>query len=305
MPAQPTMLNSVPPSLFSTREALGGGIPASAPAHISNFSGLNLRVSQDHIRTRSVQGEPPSATLFSPTSPFSSARLPQQASGTADPSGVGSLPRNSPPNPEAEAAPALQGHRDVAPTNDISNTLTWGRGGYTDIQPGAPMPPPALPFPRLDLTPASLPRDFAPAYISPPLPATDAVNISPPATVSPGIYQSGFSVPSLTFRSTVTPSTPRPTPSRTDRRTSFGAIPYSPRTRGAPALPASLGAIRGLGRDESSTRGISANASGTKVEMEGQRPNGEFDDGLPSAGLRLHRGPFEGIMPEDDSLMQE
>ena len=56
---------SLPHGHSLTHRGPGLAFPQTAPPHASSFPEL-AKITQGHIRTRSVQGEPPSATLLSP-----------------------------------------------------------------------------------------------------------------------------------------------------------------------------------------------------------------------------------------------
>jgi hypothetical protein len=67
-PAMPATIGPASSHLLMRDSMMPPGTPASAPAHTASFP-ANMHVAQGHSRTRSVQGEPPSASLFSPTTP--------------------------------------------------------------------------------------------------------------------------------------------------------------------------------------------------------------------------------------------
>lgn len=236
------------------------GIPASAPAHIASFP-ANMQIAQGHIRTRSVQGEPPSATLFSPNAPM------DQATWGSEPVDLRANGDGGPP------------------TYQANEPSTWSRRGYTDINSGAPM---AAPSDRPNVTPASLPNHFVvPSYVSPtdPCGPSVATNHPPPvtpSTVSPGVYQAGFSVPA--YRPAYMPTSPRAVPSRLERRGSISSSPYSPRSK--PHSGLSMGPVRNIHR-----RDVGA------AESKNRDIRLSPDEALPSAGVEgLHRGPFDGML---------
>jgi hypothetical protein len=242
------------------------GIPASAPAHIASFP-VNMHIAQGHIRTRSVQGEPPSASLFSPTTPAGHQSWSM-----------------------SQVEPQLRGDGG-APTYQVDNPSTWIRRGYTDLNTGVLIAPPPQ---RVTSTAASLPNNFAPPqYVSPTEPTGFPSSVGHPplsalATVSPGVYQAGFAIP--TYRPAYMPTPPRAVPSRSERRGSISSSPYSPRSKPLPGL--SLGPIRNNQRRESDTIG------GKDREVRSTP-----DESLPSAGVQgLHRGPFEGVLPVEGDL---
>ena len=185
------------PSYFSRGPP--GATPASAPANIHGFS-PELRISQGHIRTRSVQGEPPSAMIsgdFSPDSPLApiawapgySVSPIQCAHGGMDLDNEHECPNHhhgqGHDDHDAHGAqnahgahqraltadadtpePALRGTGGATPTYDPDDPTTWIRRGWTDLATGAIVPPPAgrdmLGRVILGGSPASLPSDFAP-----------------------------------------------------------------------------------------------------------------------------------------------
>ena len=110
---------SLPHGHSLTHRGPGLAFPQTAPPHASSFPEL-AKITQGHIRTRSVQGEPPSATLLSPIDP-------------GDPTWD-----NYQPDPHD---PILRIGGDV-PTYDLSNTSTWFRRGYNNIHTGQPVSPP-------------------------------------------------------------------------------------------------------------------------------------------------------------------
>ena len=288
MPAAPA---AIPPSnLFVDRNI--DGIPASAPAHITGFSvsqggrndmlgSLGMKISQGHIRTRSVQGEPPSASLYSPFSPSSPLANPGWGAQPLDMQIKDESPRSL--EDETGPDPALRGDTALAPTYQLDDPSTWIRRDYSD-------PHISVPTERTNVFATSLPNDLSPSYQSPGV--NGLMEMITPSTVSPGIYQQGFQFD--TVRSTQT-STPRQVPStRAERRASlggYGTSPYSPRSRPGGVLP--LAAIRGVGRD------VSGSSQGKERYGGGKETGVQVDEGLPSAGLRLHRGPFEGMLPDD------
>ena len=178
----------------------------------------------------------------------------------------------------------------------MDDPSTWYRRGYTDLNTGAHI---ALPPQRDTATPASLPHNFAPPQYVSPTESTGPPNsiahppVPTPTTVSPGVYQAGFSIP--TYRPTYAPTPPRAVPSRSERRGSISSSPYSPRSR--PPSGLSLGPIR---NNQNNQRRQSGSTCGQDGELRSNP-----DEALPSAGIRgLHRGPFEGVLPVDgDSSM--
>ena len=259
LPNQPSHINF--PNLFFPRnESSGGGVPASAPANVTNFPAEGLRIAQGHIRTRSVQGEPPSASLLSPGSPLAqSAWMPEDFEQAVRNGG---------------------GQGQTHPSYDTSQGDSWGRKAF------AAQPPPD----RRGVVPSSVPNDFAPigfAHHNRSHQGQLLDNVpNTPATVSPGVYQLGFSFPGNKPPGPST--TPRAVPTKQERRGSFSSSPYSPRSR--PLSGLSLGALRGIS-DSTATRSSLA------------REGASEEEALPSAGLNnLHRSPFEGILPEESQI---
>ena len=235
--------------------------PQSAPANTKTFP-IPMRVSQDHIRTRSVQGEPPSATLFSPSSPLT------------QPSWL----------PTEELDDQLRGNGGP-PTYNPHDATTWARRGFVALSDHTHHPIGG---------PSSVPNDFAPVGAMSQHHYPDTLQIGSqtftaalsddsPSTVSPGAYQSGFSMP--TYRPAYRPNSPGP-----DRRASISASHYDPNSRPRhPTMIAPSSNVRGMG-----TRpGNGANV-----------PRYEDDSGLPSASLTgFHHHPFEGVMREQNARM--
>lgn len=256
----PATFASTTTNYYERDSIIPSGIPASAPAHIASFP-ANMQIAQGHIRTRSVQGEPSSATLFSPNAPMDQGTW---GSETVDPRAKG------------------DGGPSIYQTNEPS---TWFRRGYTDINTGGLV---AAPSDRPTVTPASLPNHFVvPQYVSPtdPCGPSAATNHPPPvtpSTVSPGVYQAGFSVPAYT--PAYMPPSPRAEPSRSERRGSTSSSPYSPRSK--PHSGLSLGPIRNIQRRNFGS-----------AESRNRDTRLSPDEALPSAGVEgLHRGPFDGML---------
>jgi len=268
-PPLPATIASSSTSYLHRESGIPGGIPASAPAHITSFP-ANMHIAQGHIRTRSVQGEPPTATLFSPVTPM------------------------GPPDPPAWHIDQIQRpvkEDGAQPTYQVDDPSTWMRRGYTDLNTGAPVYSPVY---RSQEPLAQQSRHKGPAqYVSPTDPTGSSASFShlPPITsdtVSPGVYQTGFIVPA--YRPFV-PTPPKIVPSRSERRGSISSSPYSPRSR--PAPPSSIGPIRSIQRQDSDT------AWNRDIESTGGP-----DEALPSAGIRgLHRGPFDTMLPESGEIV--
>lgn len=267
LPAVPASMFHPPTNFLLDRHqpSFPGDIPASAPAHIANFA-PDLRIAQGHIRTRSVQGEPPSATLFSPTS-----TLPPPAWNTHGAS-VG---------------------EDAATEYGLGHPTEWLKRGYSHVASGAPI---SHPMERGGIGAASLPSDFAPTAFNP-LSDTRTAGIphlqaGSHSTVSPGVYQNGFTMP--VYKPSYVSMAPQAVPSRQERRASISSSPYSPRTK---AGQVSLG---GVVRGVSLRRGSKATTDGVDgvVKMEKN-----VDEALPSAGIwDLHQGPFDGVFGSEGGV---
>ncbi|KAK4688102.1 hypothetical protein P7C73_g2010, partial [Tremellales sp. Uapishka_1] len=248
-------------AFLSSMDSPAVDVPQSAPAHTNYFPvNQNFQINQQHVRTRSVQGEPPSATLFSPISPTVKPTWPSQ-------------PRDE--------------HQ--APVSNIDDGSTWSGRGF------------ANPITET-ITPASLPTGFGgtPGFMTT-NPFSNSLSIVPqsfsalseepeqPMTVSPGIYQAGFSLPTnltnpVYIPVSVSPKT-RSVPTRQGRRQTISSSPYSPRMK-----PHSLtlsGSIRGV--------------LDKKPSIE-QFPLGMEDQGLPSASLKGvdERNPFASVLPNEN-----
>lgn len=269
MPAASTPLAHLGHHLFMDRNqaVIPGDIPASAPAHITNFI-PDMRIAQGHIRTRSVQGEPPSASLFSPLSP-----LGQPAWNTGD--------------------TEMISEDLVPPAYTVNHLDVWNRPA--NAQPTASIPQHAPS--RNGFAAASVPRDFAPTPFNPSLgPATsDDMQVQPHTTISPGIYQDGFAVP-LTKPSYVPVAPQALATTRQERRASITSSPYSPRSK-APSHISLGGIIRGVnGRKGSTNAAEDTRADGDGVTVRSRR---SVDEALPSAGIwDLQQGPFDGFFGE-------
>jgi hypothetical protein len=278
----------------------GSVVPQSAPAHAPSFYNP-LRVTQGHLRTRSVQAEPPSATLFSPSSPLAAQSwLPQDEDMTTDP---------YPPQP-APIAPWLKRGITDMPLGDSATSFgpsslphDFAPKGYLTTNGGLHATLHSTSF-SAALSDDS-PIDPHPIRASHPFQANKAqVSTRDPAqgdghnTIFPGIYQQGFSLPPSYRDRPPCVTSPRITPrnngismTKEGRRASVSSAPYSPPSRSRP--PLSLGAVRGVdSRRDSSSAPDEAR---------------EGDDGLPSGGLMgIGNHPFQSVFlkPEmnDDPL---
>ena len=113
-----------PPLIIQTSSAMqipNSGLPASAPPETTQFP---FRIFQERMRTRSDQGEPPSATLYSPISPMVAPHMPID-----DPHLHGTTGRL---------------------TFDPDDGSSWARRGLVDISAGQ-----LLPFETSNHTPSS------------------------------------------------------------------------------------------------------------------------------------------------------
>lgn len=282
-------------------------MPQSAP--VIGRSYMDVQVMQGHLRTRSVQGEPPSATLWSPA-PFGSTQW---------------LPNSA--NPPSSALSLQQ--------------TPFGQEGWVNCYTHEPIDPPQNSLGMIGARmasfdgPSSVPTSFAPSMSSsltgnaflgdpfqlttqpysstnnqfdePHSPTTDR----PPATVSPGVYQSGFTPPVNVLTRSV--SSPRPTPShpatisRQDRRQSISSTPYSPQQRHK--QPLSLAQLS-MSPSRGPLRGLGAMSDGYKSSTMGTPEMGipelavgivNVDDGLPSAGMEgMAEYPFQGLLRKDE-----
>ena len=138
-------------------------VPQSAPAETRSFT-LPSQVSQGHLRTRSVQGEPPSATMLSPTSPLAqSAWLPIDA--------------------QVAQRYSLEISGAVTQAHNPTDATIWSHRGLTGFS-----------------QPASVPNNFAPSQYVPPalqveLPSFTALSVDSAPTISPEFYNPAYSNP--------------------------------------------------------------------------------------------------------------
>ncbi|WVF71910.1 hypothetical protein IAT40_006720 [Kwoniella sp. CBS 6097] len=293
------------PSLFQSNLGLKNPdnlAPQSAPANTTSFP-IPIRVTQQHVRTRSVQGEAPSAMLYSPSSPYN-----------AEAWLAGEVPEPSHGGPafgkKREPSDLHHHSLDDGPTFDVNDASTWARRGFADLTTGNLN---ALQSNRLGSSPQSLPNDFGSqgySYTSGAAVAPQSFSVlSPesPTTVSPGVYQSGFSFPAAgppTYPAASPPSC-RPglgktsaiirSQTRQERRSTVSTSPYSPRSR-APAL-----SFNGSLRTIASRRGSEAPLGGLELNLGERRIKAEEEEeqALPSASIKLGDShPFEGILRE-------
>lgn len=172
-------------------------IPQSAPANTGSFP-IPIRVTQQHVRTRSVQGEPPSAMLFSPFD-GELREVPEPAGFSQNLNGTESH-GHQPGTMDPPVTPA-------APTYDPSDPSTRARRGFIDFNTaGFSDPLPFNPMPtyaRLATWPHSLPTDMDPLHQQQTASPSELMGQSISSTLSddspkmvpPGTYQSGFSLP--------------------------------------------------------------------------------------------------------------
>ena len=122
--------------------------PQTAPAHLASFPPIS-QISQGHLRTRSVQGEPPTASMFSPI-------------GTS----VGQTSWYNVQSQFVGQYPPMATPMGNAPTYDLYDPSTWSRSGYTNIHTGQPIYPVFRPGEAqiLGSSYASVPNNFAPTF---------------------------------------------------------------------------------------------------------------------------------------------
>nr|XP_019013842.1 uncharacterized protein I206_01916 [Kwoniella pini CBS 10737]OCF52623.1 hypothetical protein I206_01916 [Kwoniella pini CBS 10737] len=306
-------------SMFDDRGHLMGG-PQSAPPITQSFP-VPIQVTQQHIRTRSVQGEPPSAMLYSPLSPFNPS------------SWLNSEVHEPQAKKEDSISPTCLPRRDFdhfGPSQSIfgnEDRSTWQRNRLST----------GIPDFKLnniidgvhDNSPESLPNDFG---------STDSLHLpqiqgqghtrlkgslgldtssnldksqsfpalSPdsPNTISSGIYQ-GYTFPVRSefpqalpqARSYDTPpilSKPLTfTPTKLERRLTIPFTPYSPKNK-----PHVLNG--GVLRTISSRRGSPApiQGLGLKFGEEEHEEVAKGNEALPSASIKFE-DPFEDILSGD------
>lgn len=196
---QPSLLLPCQPASFSllAQKSPMKLVPQSAPANTGSFP-IPIRVTQQHVRTRSVQGELPSAMLFSPFGE-ELGEVPEPAGFSQSLNGTRGY-RHQAGNMGPPAIPA-------APTFDPSDPSTWARRGFIDLTTAVfsnPLPFNPVPTSARDATsPHSLPTSLSSLHkqqTASPSELMDqsmssALSDDSPSTASPGIYQSGFSLP--------------------------------------------------------------------------------------------------------------
>lgn len=172
-------------------------IPQSAPANTGSFP-IPIRVTQQHVRTRSVQGEPLSAMLFSPFD-GELGEVPEPAGFSQNLNGTESH-GHQPGTMDPPVIPA-------APAYNPSDPSTWARRGFIDFNiAGVSDPLPFNPMPtyaRLATSPHSLPTDMSPLHQQQTASPSElmgqsissALSDDSPKMLPPGTYQSGFSLP--------------------------------------------------------------------------------------------------------------
>ncbi|OCF71564.1 hypothetical protein I204_07622 [Kwoniella mangroviensis CBS 8886] len=325
------MLKIQPLTVFNhTDQRLGHDLgPQSAPANTTAYP-IDIKVTQQHTRTRSVQGEPPSAMLYSPSSPFN-------PSSWLTSTGIGDVPE-----PQPQQQQRMKKEESISPTSLPQRQF----GGYAPH--GQNIMNPNNHFPawwddkrgdnsyttEYDNSPQSLPtNDFEPGsgssnslilpQIQTQLPPT-GINqsqslsiLSPdsPTTISPGVYQPGFSFPPSPRSRSYHTHTPTPsssfgkitTSTRQERRATLSSstAPYpctSPRNKVSSLLSSTL---IGGNRTIASRRGSEAHSSALGLRLDGidrkDGGNGDDDDegneALPSASIKFEdKHPFEGIL---------
>ncbi|WVQ78480.1 hypothetical protein IAT38_000566 [Cryptococcus sp. DSM 104549] len=290
-------------SLFPPRN-IQDIVPQSAPAMATSFS-LPVRVLQDHARTRSVQGEPPSAMLFSPIGgdggvgrewgevpePLNSASAPKESSGELDGGGDGG-PTCNPRDAATWAARGIQNANSV---------------GYASI--GA--------HPRLATSPHSLPTDlgmYRPTHghgvqghggvISQAM-SVAGLSDDSPTTVSPGVYQHGFSLPNLGSGPGPAPgSAPgsNPSPSQLSTTRNLSGSGDTPAPRGSPpngrggARPSAIPGPQTQGQTQRQERRASISASPYSPQARARpgMPAGSLSWGGSLRGVGSRRGSEAG-----------
>lgn len=277
-------------------------IPQSAPAHAQSFALQNLtRVTQGHLRTRSVQGEPPSATLFSPMSPLAGRswlpfsddipdikiETPTMAPSVLHTPLRGWLKRGV----SDYSSFTLSGTGNVSASFDGPSSLPHDfapkpyypiiNGGYTptELRPAPPSFLVALPGdPHSQAESMSMRRSF------------DG-NLTQTQALSPELHR--LDLP-LSHRTTKHTSSPRQVsrsttiPTRQERRASVSSGPYSP-----PSCPSS-GYLRKL------------RLNGSKQSSGGYWNRGEeADETPPSEGLKgIGAHPFQSVLKEEGEISE-
>lgn len=173
-------------------------IPQSAPANTGSFP-IPIRVTQHHVRTRSVQGEPPSAMLFSPFD-GEMGEVPEPAGFSQNLNGTKSHGHQRGTIMDPPVIPATL-------TYDPSDPSTWARRGFIDFNAAGvsnPLPfNPMSTYARLATSPHSLPTDMSTLHQQQTASPSElmghsissALSDDSPKMVPPGTYQSGFLLP--------------------------------------------------------------------------------------------------------------
>ncbi|WVW82775.1 hypothetical protein I302_104786 [Kwoniella bestiolae CBS 10118] len=314
-------LFKIQPLSFYNDNAMGNDrsnmVPHTAPANTTSFPPLPIKVTQQHIRTRSVQGEPPSAMLYSPSSPFNPSSwltgdVPEPQHNYLNLKKEESISPTNLPQRQLSDGYAPHGHNIMNSSNDTSAWWNNRRGLGGSEYSGSPQ---------------SLPNDFIPgssggssnSLILPqiqtrPPPSIggsmdtqtfSALSPDSPMTISPGIYQSGFSFPP----SPKAPSSFGKIINRQERRATIAShsAPYqatSPRNKIPPLLATTLSTGNNSLRSIASRRGSPSQSSalGLRVhdfgnETKDAQEEGEENEALPSASIKFEdKHPFEGIL---------
>jgi hypothetical protein len=278
-------------------------IPQSAPAHAQSFALQNLtRVTQGHLRTRSVQGEPPSATLFSPMSPLAGQswlpfsddipdikiETPRVAPSVLHTPLRGWLKRGV----SDYSSFTLSGTDKVSGSFDGPSSLPQDfapkpfypmiNGGYmpTDLQPRPPSFLVALPGdPHSQDEPMSVRRSFDESLTQMQALSPDLHRLDPPLSHRTTKYSTS---PRQVSRSTTIPT-------RQERRASVSSGPYSPPSRPSSSL---LRKLRGIGSKQSSG--------------EYWNRGEEADETPPSEGLKgIGAHPFQSVLKEEGEISED
>nr|ODN94960.1 hypothetical protein L204_04304 [Cryptococcus depauperatus CBS 7855] len=185
-PSLPPPLPRQPPPFILASHSPSSIVPQSAPANAGSFP-IPIRVTQEHIRTRSAQVEPPSAMIFSPIGEVR-GQVPGPVYSGSIGLGLGIGPhRSGNENEQIESIASF----------DTSDS-TWARRGFIDLT----NPMSFDTTHNLATSPHSLPVDLG--FMNPPqgmgmvdqnIPS--ALSEDSPNTISPGVYQAGFSMPNI------------------------------------------------------------------------------------------------------------
>lgn len=243
------------PTLFGSFERDPASLtPQSAPANTKVFP---TRVNQGHIRTRSVQVEPPTATLFSPISPLS-----------------------QPAWMACHHAETILRDAGEPPTYNPADAITWARRGFMNL-------------PNHGNQPSSLPSDFtggnrfpSPMHLAPSN-FSAALSVDSPKTVSPGVYQAGYPMPA--YRPAYIPPSPRAFSARPEKRTAVLSASYVPRTR---AMLPPVGDLRRHSGERSSETRLDEESALPSASLKGFG-NHPFESVLPEDNVETTVGPEE------------